>query len=93
MGQGLTRRRFVEAATAITARAKICPSWFPCRRANEMRARLPALSMISRESSTINGLRRSRTPAVPIAKRIAATTRYQAISGPCTRRLLFVLGK
>ena len=48
--------------------------------------------MISSESSTISGLRRSSTPAVPIEKRIAATTRYQATSGPCTRRLLLVLG-
>src|SRR5829696_10102265 len=79
-----------DAATAITASAKTWPVWSPCMRANEIRARLAALSMISSESRTISGLRRRSTPAVPIEKRIAATTRYQAMSGPCTCGLRLV---
>src|SRR5262249_51802876 len=72
-----------DAATAITAIAKICPAPSPCWRENEIRARLPPLSMISSESSTISGERRSSTPSAPIAKRIALMARYQVTSGPC----------
>src|SRR5829696_1245149 len=79
-----------DAATAITASAKTWPVWSPCMRANEIRARLAALSMISSESRTISGLRRRSTPAVPIEKSRAATIRYQETSGPCTRRLRLV---
>src|SRR5437773_12240817 len=73
-----------EAATAITASAKIWPLDSPCRRENAIRARFAPLSMISSESSTISGLRRSSTPRTPVANRNAATARYQAISGPRT---------
>src|SRR5262249_38219311 len=62
-----------EAATAITASAKICPSrsaWF---RENVINARFAPLSMISIESRTISGLRRSMTPSAPIANRNAET--------------------
>src|SRR5207302_2259698 len=38
--------------------------------------------MISSESSTISGLRRSRTPSAPVPNRNAATPRYQATLGP-----------
>src|SRR5205823_1466035 len=73
-----------EAATAITASAKIWPLDSPCRRENAIRARFAPLSMISSESSTISGLRRRRTPRTPVANRNAATARYQAMSGPRT---------
>src|SRR5437660_3748789 len=71
-----------DAATAITASAKICPSPRPWWRENAIRARFAPLSMISSESRTISGLRRSRTPSAPTEKRKAATPRYQAMSGP-----------
>ena len=64
-----------DAATTMTASAKIWPSSFPDWRANAIRARLPAFSMISSASSTISGLRRTSTPNAPIAKRITETTR------------------
>src|SRR5512133_1692139 len=73
-----------EAATAITASAKICPVSSPWWRANVISARFAPLSMISSESRTISGLRRSSTPSAPVENRKAATTRYQATSGPCT---------
>src|SRR6266513_4025493 len=41
--------------------------------------------MISSESSTISGLRRSRTPSAPVPNRNAATPRYQATLGPSIR--------
>src|SRR5262249_12221639 len=44
--------------------------------------RFPALSMISRESRTISGERRSSTPSAPIANSVALTPRYQTMSGP-----------
>jgi hypothetical protein len=72
------------AATAITEIAKTCPSTVPKCRENATRARFDELSMISSESSMISGLRRSTTPVVPIAKRTAATARYQVGSGPST---------
>src|SRR6188508_1725083 len=78
------------AATAITASAKTCPSICPNSREKPTNARFDAFSMISSESSTISGLRRRSTPAVPIENRIAATTRYQAMSGPCTGSLRFL---
>src|SRR5438067_9419576 len=43
--------------------------------------------MISSESRTISGLRRSRTPRAPVANRNAATARYHAMSGPSMRHL------
>src|SRR5207248_5356021 len=73
-----------EAATAITASAKIWPLDSPCRRENAIRARFAPKSMSSGESSTISGLRRRRTPRAPVANRNAATARYQAMSGPRT---------
>src|SRR5947207_3522084 len=38
--------------------------------------------MISRERRTISGFRRRSTPSAPVAKRNAATQRYQATLGP-----------
>src|SRR5581483_7022808 len=76
-----------DAATAITVSAKICPAPFPACRANAMRARFPPFSMISSESSTMIGLRRTRTPSAPVPKRNAAIPRYQAIPGPATTLL------
>src|SRR5437867_13016493 len=38
--------------------------------------------MISSDSRTISGFRRSSTPSAPVEKRNAATARYQATSGP-----------
>src|SRR5262245_58011531 len=73
-----------EAATAITASAKIWPSISPWSRENPTKARFAALSMISSERSTISGLRRRSTPATPIAKRIDETARYHGMSGPIT---------
>src|SRR5207244_10802592 len=43
--------------------------------------------MISRESRTISGFRRSSTPRAPVEKRNAATARYHATLGPSTRYL------
>src|SRR5437588_2739340 len=40
--------------------------------------------MISSESRTISGFRRSNTPRAPVAKRKPATARYHAILGPST---------
>src|SRR5438093_4672881 len=77
-----------EAATAITASAKICPAPPPCSRAKPIRARLAPLSMISSESRTISGLRRRSTPSAPVANRNADTAIYQATSGPFTRLLV-----
>src|SRR5205814_768837 len=71
-----------DAATAMTASAKICPSPPPCWRAKAISARFAPLSMISSESSTISGLRRSSTPSAPVEKRKAATARYHVMSGP-----------
>src|SRR3954451_14938976 len=47
-----------------------------------MNARLQAFSMISSESRIVSGLRRISTPKAPVAKRNAATPRYQLTSGP-----------
>src|SRR5512133_1915841 len=71
-----------DAATAITASAKICPPPSPRLRAKPIRARFAPLSMISSDSRTISGLRRSSTPSAPVANRKPATHRYQATSGP-----------
>src|SRR5919197_571171 len=38
--------------------------------------------MISSESRTISGLRRSSSPSAPVANRKPATQRYQAMLGP-----------
>src|SRR3990172_2198202 len=73
------------AATAITESAKIWPARSPCWRANAISVRFAALSMISSESRTINGLRRIITPSAPIPNRSAATIRYQPTSGPLIR--------
>src|SRR5213076_1524591 len=75
-----------EAATAITASAKICPSPFPWYRENAIRARFDPLSMISRESRTISGLRRMSTPSAPVQNRKPETQRYQTTSGPIIAR-------
>src|SRR5438270_53167 len=42
--------------------------------------------MISSERRTISGLRRISTPSAPVAKRKAATARYQLTSGPFISR-------
>src|SRR5580765_7590038 len=62
-----------DAATAITARPKICPSPFAKWRENAMSARLPPLSISSRERRTMSGFRRMRTPSAPIPNRKAAS--------------------
>ena len=62
-----------DAATAITASAKIWPAPLCQWRENAISARLPPFSMISSESSTISGLRRMSTPSAPIPNRKAAT--------------------
>jgi hypothetical protein len=49
-----------------------------------MRARLPALSMISSANRMISGLRRRRTPRAPVAKSRTEMTRYAAMLGPAT---------
>src|SRR5262249_52519432 len=77
-----------DAATAMTATANTWPAPSPRWRAYPIRARFPPLSMISSESRTIRGLRRSRTPSAPVQKRNAATARYQATSGPSIAGLL-----
>src|SRR5205814_3783174 len=71
-----------DAATAMTANAKIWPPPSPRLREKPIRARFPPLSMISSESRTISGLRRRSTPRAPVAKRKPETARYQEISGP-----------
>ena len=58
------------------------PAPSPLWRENAISARLPPLSMISSESRTISGERRSSTPSAPIEKRIALIARYQVTSGP-----------
>src|SRR5205085_5204234 len=73
-----------EAATAMTASAKICPAPFPWWRAKAISARFAPFSMISSERSTISGLRRRSTPSAPVANRNAETARYQETSGPLT---------
>src|SRR3954447_21693465 len=49
-------------------------------RANATRARLPAFSISSRQSSTTSGLRRVSTPATPMQKMNAERTTNQATS-------------
>src|SRR5205823_9327591 len=72
-----------DAATAMTERAKICPSSRPCRREKAIRSRFAALSMISTESRMISGERRNMTPSAPVAKSSALRTTYHWMSGPC----------
>ena len=67
-----------QAATTMTMIAKICPSPLPHIRAKAMSAMLAALSMSSRQSRITSGLRRVSTPAAPIEKISALTTRYQS---------------
>src|SRR5262249_6194339 len=81
-----------DAAIAITAIAKTCPSSCPACRENAIRARFAPFSMISTLSRMINGLRRTSTPSAPVTNRIPESDRYQAISGPCTDDLLDPLG-
>ena len=45
--------------------------------------------MISSDSSTISGLRRRRTPAIPVENRIAEIARYQGIPRLFTPQLLW----
>jgi hypothetical protein len=66
----------------MTVIANTWPEASPLCRENAIRARLPPLSMISSDSSTMSGERRSRTPSAPIANSIALTARYQVMSGP-----------
>ena len=66
------------AATAITESAKICPSISPWSREKPTNERFAALSMISSERRTINGLRRSSTPPTPIANPGLASIRAAA---------------
>ena len=68
-----------QAATTMTMIAKIWPSPLPFMRENAISARLPALSISSRQSRITSGLRRTSTPAAPTQKISAETTRYQAM--------------
>ena len=65
------RRTTSDAATAITASAKIWPAPLCAWRENAISARLAPFNMISSVSSTISGLRRSSTPSAPIPNRNA----------------------
>src|SRR6476646_4099991 len=80
----------------MTISAKIWPSVFPCMRAKAISARLPALSMSSRQSRITSGLRRVSTPAPPRQKMNAEAIRYQATSmpspPPSTVELVVLLG-
>ena len=67
-----------QAATTITTSAKIWPSPLPHMRENAISARLPAFSISSRQSRITSGLRRVSTPAAPMAKMNADSTRYQS---------------
>ena len=76
-----------DAATAITASAKIWPAPLPALRANAISARFAPFSISSSESSTISGLRRTSTPSAPIAeeeRRRRRGTRRR--SGPASQR-------
>src|SRR4029077_1941568 len=75
-----------EAATAITASAKIWPAPLCQWRESAISARLPALSISSSESSTTSVLRRIRTPSAPIPNRQPASAMYQATLGPSITR-------
>ena len=72
-----------QAATTMTISAKIWPSWLPCMREKATSARLPALSISSRQSRITSGLRRTSTPPAPIEKTSAETTRYQSMLIGC----------
>src|SRR5205085_11710098 len=74
-----------EAATAITASAKIWPAPLCQWRESAISARLPPFSISSSERSTTSVLRRIRTPSAPMPNRKAATARYQATFGPSIR--------
>src|SRR5919106_1777981 len=69
-----------QAAITITIRAKTWPSWSPRARLKASSARLPAFSISSRQSRITSGLRRRSTPAAPVAKIRADSTRYQVRS-------------
>src|SRR2546423_671038 len=69
-----------QAAITITTIAKTCPSELPSMRLKATSARLPALSISSRQSRITSGLRRSSTPAAPVANRSAERTTYQEAS-------------
>src|SRR5579862_6140601 len=76
-----------DAATAITARPKICPAPFAKWRENAMSARFPPFSISSSERRTMSGLRRMSTPSAPIPNRNAASARYQVVPGPLMPQL------
>ena len=63
------------AATVMTKKTMICPSAVPSARPKATNVRLTAFSMISIESRIVIRLRRTNTPAAPIANRIADSTR------------------
>src|SRR5205823_11651365 len=63
------------AATVITKKTMICPSADPIARPKATNVRFTALSMISIERRIVIRFRRTKTPAVPIEKRIAERTR------------------
>ena len=63
------------AATVMTKNTMICPSAVPIDRPKATKLRLTAFSMISIESRIVIRLRRTNTPAVPMANRIAERIR------------------
>src|ERR1043166_3602041 len=63
------------AATVITKNTMIWPSATPCMRPNATKARLTAFNMISIDSRIVIRLRRTNTPAVPMLKSTADSTR------------------
>ena len=74
-----------EAATAITARAKIWPSCSPCRRENAISARFAAVEHdLEREQHDQRAAAEQHAERVRSRTGSRATTRYQATSGPCT---------
>src|SRR4029450_3361745 len=67
-----------QAATTMTMIAKTWPSPLFHMREKAISAMLAAFSMSSRQSRITSGLRRVSTPAAPIEKISALTTRYQS---------------
>ncbi len=59
------------AATVMTKNTMIWPSTAPSARPNATNVRFTAFSMISIDSRIVIRLRRTNTPAAPIANRIA----------------------
>ena len=63
------------AATVMTKNTMICPSADPIARPKATNVRFTAFSMISIDSRIVMRLRRTKTPAVPMAKSTADRSR------------------